>query len=74
MSSFELYLSSPYSTQTQLQVGKYSPSDLLDIVAMRVEGVMRSWINVMLQDLSVGHRAAFLYGMPSNKQWFTGLS
>ena len=39
---------------------KYSPFDWLDIVAMRVEGAANSWVNAVLQDVVVGHRAAFL--------------
>ena len=39
---------------------KYSPSDWLDIVAMRVEGAASSWVNVVLQDVAVDHRIAFL--------------
>ena len=38
----------------------YSPSDWLDIVAMRVEGVASSWVNAVLQDVAAGHRVAFL--------------
>ena len=39
---------------------KYSPSDWLDIVAMRVEGAASSWVNAVLQDVVASHRAAFL--------------
>ena len=37
-----------------------SPSDWLDIVAMRVEGAASSWVNAVLQDVAAGHREAFL--------------
>ena len=39
---------------------KYSPSDWLEIVAMRVEGAVSSWVNAMLQDVATGRRTAFL--------------
>ena len=39
---------------------RYSPSDWLDIVAMRVEGAASSWVNAVLQDVAAGRRAAFL--------------
>ena len=39
---------------------KYSPSDWLDIVAMRVEGAASSWVNAVLQDVATGHRGALL--------------
>ena len=38
---------------------RYTPSDWLDIVAMRVEGAASSCVNAVLQDVAVGHRAAF---------------
>ena len=38
----------------------YSPSDWLDIIAMRVEGAASSWVNAVLQDVAAGRRAAFL--------------
>ena len=31
-----------------MRLMKYSPSDLLDIVAIRVEGAANSWVNVVL--------------------------
>ena len=43
-----------------MRLMRYSPSDWLDIVAMRVEGAASSWVNAVLQDVAVGHRAAFL--------------
>ena len=43
-----------------IRLMKYSPSDWLDIVAMRMEGAVRFWVNAVLQDVAVGHRAAFL--------------
>ena len=39
---------------------RYSPSDWLDIVAMRVEDVASSWVYAALQDVAAGRRAAFL--------------
>lgn len=35
-------------------------SDWLDIMAMRVEGAVRSWVNAVLQEVSTGVRVAFL--------------
>ena len=43
-----------------MRLMKYSPSDWLDIVPMRVEGVANSWVNAVLQDVTAGRRAAFL--------------
>ena len=43
-----------------MRLMKYSPSDWLDIVAMRVEGATSSWVNAVLQDVAASHRAAFL--------------
>ena len=44
-----------------MKLMKYSPSsDWLDIVAMRKEGAASSWVNAVLEDVVVGHRAAFL--------------
>ena len=37
----------------------YAPIDWLDAVAMRVEGVPSSWVNVVLQDMSEGRRPVF---------------
>ena len=42
-----------------MKLMKYSPSDWLDIVAVRVEGATSSWVNAMLQDVAASHRAAF---------------
>ena len=43
-----------------MRLMKYSPSDWLDIVAMRVEGAASSWVNTVQQDVAVGRKAAFL--------------
>ena len=43
-----------------MQLMRYSPSDWLDIVAMRVECTASSWVNAVLQDVTAGRRAAFL--------------
>ena len=43
-----------------MRLMEYSPSDWLDIVAIRVEGAASSWVNAMLQDVATGRRAAFL--------------
>ena len=43
-----------------MRLMRYSPSDWLDIVAMRVEGAASSWVNAVLQDVIAGRRAAFL--------------
>ena len=41
-----------------MRLMKYSPSDWLDIVAMRVEGAASSWVDAVLQDVAVGRSAA----------------
>ena len=38
----------------------YSPSDWLDIIAMRVEGAASSWLNTVLQNVAAGHKVGFL--------------
>ena len=43
-----------------MRLMRYLPSDWLDIVAMRMEGAASSWVNAVLQDVAVGHKAAFL--------------
>ena len=43
-----------------MKLMKYSPSNWLNIVAMRVEGVASSWVNAVLQDVAANRRAAFL--------------
>ena len=43
-----------------MQLMRYSPSDWLDIVAMRVEGACSSWVNAVLQDVVASRKAAFL--------------
>ena len=43
-----------------MRLMRYSPSDWLDIVAMRVEGAANSRVNAVLQDVAAGRRAAFL--------------
>ena len=43
-----------------MRLMRYSPSDWLDIVAMRAEGAASSWVNAVLQDVAAGHKAAFL--------------
>ena len=37
----------------------YATTDWLDVVAMQVEGVASSWVNVVLQDISAGYRPVF---------------
>ena len=43
-----------------MRLMRCSPSDWLDIVAMRVEGAASSWVNAVLQDVIASRRAAFL--------------
>ena len=43
-----------------MRLMRYSPSNWLDTVAMRVEGAASSWVNAVLQDVAAGRRAAFL--------------
>ena len=38
---------------------RYASSDWLDVVAMRVEGAVSSWVNAILQDVAAGHRPIF---------------
>ena len=42
-----------------MKLMRCAPTDWLDVVAMRVEGVASSWVNVVLQDMSAGHRPVF---------------
>ena len=42
-----------------MRLMNYSPSDWLDIVAMRVEGAASSWVNAVVQDVAAVCRAAF---------------
>ena len=37
----------------------YAPTNWLDVVAMRVEGVVSSWVNAVLHDISEGRRLVF---------------
>ena len=36
-----------------------TPTDWLDVVAMRVEGVASSWVNAVLQDVAIGRKPIF---------------
>ena len=38
---------------------KYAPTDWLDVVAMRMDGVSSSWVNAVLQEVANGRRQAF---------------
>ena len=37
----------------------YAPTNWLDVVAMRVEGTASSWVNAVVQDVSVGCKLVF---------------
>ena len=37
----------------------YDPTNWLDVVAMRVEGIASSWVNAVLQDVAVGRKPVF---------------
>ena len=37
----------------------YTPTDCLDVVAMKVEGTTSSWVNVTLQNVVAGHKLVF---------------
>ena len=37
----------------------YAPTDWLDVVAMRVKGATRYWVNVALHDVAEGCRPIF---------------
>ena len=37
----------------------YAPIDWLDVVAIRVEGTVSNWMNVVLQDVAIGHKPMF---------------
>ena len=42
-----------------MKLMRYAPTDWLDVVAMRVEGAVSSWVNAVLQDISAGRRPVF---------------
>ena len=42
-----------------MKLMRYAPTDWLDVVAMRVEGAVGSWVNVVLQDVSASRRPVF---------------
>ena len=48
--------------ERSMRLMHYAPTDWLDVVAMRVEGTMSSWVNAILQDVAVGRRAVFHLG------------
>ena len=37
----------------------YASTDWLDVVAMRVEGAVSSWVNAVLQDAAASHKLVF---------------
>ena len=39
-----------------MRLMRYTPTDCLDVVAMRVEGAVSSWVNAVLQEISEGRR------------------
>ena len=42
-----------------MRLMRYTPTDWLDVVAMRVEGAASSWVNAVLQEISEGRRPVF---------------
>ena len=42
-----------------MKLMRYTPTNWLDVVVMRVEGAASSWVNVVLQDISAGRRPVF---------------
>ena len=42
-----------------MRLMRYAPTDWLNVVAMRVEGAVSSWVNAVLQDISEGHTPIF---------------
>ena len=38
---------------------RYASSDWLDVVAMRVEGAVSSWVNAILQDVAAVRKPTF---------------
>ena len=42
-----------------MKLMRYAPTDWLDVVAMQVEGTASSWVNAVVQDISVGRRSVF---------------
>ena len=42
-----------------MKLMRYTPTNWLDVVAMRVEGAASSYVNAVLQDVVVGHRPVF---------------
>ena len=58
-----------------MRLMRYTPTDWLDVVAMRVEGAASSWVNAVLQDISEGSQASLLHvGLSSEMQWCSGSS
>ena len=42
-----------------MKLMRYAPTDWLDVVAMRVEGVASSWVNAVPEDVAAGCRPVF---------------
>ena len=42
-----------------MRLMRYTPTNWLDVMTMRVEGAASSWVNAVLQDISEGHRPVF---------------
>ena len=39
-----------------MKLMRYTPANWLDVVAMRVEGAVSSWVNAVLQDVAASHK------------------
>ena len=42
-----------------MRLMRYTPTNWLDVVAMRVEGAASSWVNAVLQDIFEGRKPVF---------------
>ena len=42
-----------------MKLMRYTPTDWLDVVAMRVKGAASSWVNAVPQDISAGRKPVF---------------
>ena len=58
-----------------MRLMRYTPTDWLDVVAMRVEGMASSWVNAILQDVASKTQASCsALGPSSRRQWCSNLS
>ena len=43
-----------------MRLMRYAPTNWLDVMAMRVEGAVSSWVNAVLQDISEGRKPVII--------------